>query len=258
MEKGPFQFVPEFSHLECSEQQWIEMTPEECRKHLAKFDPFVGIDKLCKSDAILPMPSIGNSSQSFSSKSHETMEIFSSEDEESFKWEDVPDLRTSASEVKEVSSSEGRGSSRRVVLPSVTSTCISSTITSPGSSTDGTNESSSLGESACARNIGQFPDSGLPEYLKGSWINAQKIIDKNGVGSFPGSQSKRVVISLSQGDVCHTVTISRSRQLQCDEKCPNIRTTSYVPTPLQWLLSVDFCMMSADHTNRAFPAWFNR
>ena len=195
--KGPLQFVPEFSHLECSEQQWMEMTPAERRKHLAKFDPFVGIGKLCKSDAILPMPSIGNSSQSFSSKSHETMEIFSSEDEESFKWEDVPDLRTSASEVKEVSSSEGRGSSRWVVLPSVTSTYISSTITSPGSSTDGTNKRSSLGESACARNIGQFQDSGLPEYLKGSWINAQKIIDKNGVGSFPGSESKRVVISSS-------------------------------------------------------------
>ena len=117
----------------------MEMTPEERRKHLAKFDPFVGIDKLCKSDAILPMPSIGNSSQSFSSKSHETMEIFSSEDEESFKWEDVPDLKTSASEVKGVSSSEGRGSSRRLVLPSVTSTCILSTITSPGFSADATN-----------------------------------------------------------------------------------------------------------------------
>ena len=117
------------------------------------------------------MPSIGNNSQSFSSKSHETMKTFSNEDEESFKWEDVPDLKISASEVKIV-----RGSSRRVVLPSVTSSCISSTITSPGSSTDATNERS-LGESACARNIGQFQD--LPEYLKGSWINAQKIIEKN-------------------------------------------------------------------------------
>ena len=46
--KGPFQLAPEFSHLECSDQQWMEMTPEERRKHLAKFDPFVGIDKLYK------------------------------------------------------------------------------------------------------------------------------------------------------------------------------------------------------------------
>ena len=30
---------------------------------------------------------------------------------------------------------------------------------------------------------------------------------------------------------------------------PNLSSTSYVPTPSQWLLSVDFCMMSADHTN---------
>ena len=219
--KGPFQLAQEFSHLDCSEQQWMEMTPDERRKHLAKFDPFVGIDKLCKSDAILPMPSIGNSSQSFSSKSHETIETFFSEDDESFKWEDVPDLKTSASEVKVVTSSEARGSSQRLVLPGVTSTCTSSTITSPGSSMDATNESS-LGESACARNIGQFQDSGLPEYLKGSWINTQKI-DKNGVGNFPGSESKRVVISLSQGDVCHTVTISHSRQVQCDKKCPKYK-----------------------------------
>ena len=96
--------------------------------------------------------------------------------------------------MKVVPSSEAKGSSRRVVLPSVTSTCISSTVTLSGSSTDAANESFSLGESACARNIGEFQDSGLPEYLKGSWINAQNIIDKNGVGSFLGSELKRVVI----------------------------------------------------------------
>ena len=45
--KRPFQLAPEFSHLACSEQQWMEMTSEELRKYLAKFDPFVGIDKLC-------------------------------------------------------------------------------------------------------------------------------------------------------------------------------------------------------------------
>lgn len=83
--KGLFQMAPEFSHLECSEQQWMETTPEECRKHLAKFDPFVRIDKLCTRDAILPMPSAGNSSQSFSSKSHEMSKKFSSKGEEGFK-----------------------------------------------------------------------------------------------------------------------------------------------------------------------------
>lgn len=39
--KGPFKLAPEFSQLECSEQQWTKMTSEECRKHLAKFDPQV-------------------------------------------------------------------------------------------------------------------------------------------------------------------------------------------------------------------------
>ena len=80
--------------------------------------------------------------------------------------------------------------------------------------------SSSTG-SACSKGIGPFQNSGLPDYLKGSWANAQTIIDRNGVGRFPGSpESKRVVISLSQGDTCHVVTISRSRVLQFDEKCP--------------------------------------
>ena len=139
--KGPFQLAPAFSHLECSDQQWMEKTPKERRKHL---------DKLCTSDAMLPLPSIDNNP--FSSKSHVTITTISSED--------VPaDLKTSASEVKVVP----RGLNRKVVLPSVNSVCTSSTITSPGSSTDATNESSSLGESTCARNIGQFRDSGLHE-----------------------------------------------------------------------------------------------
>lgn len=113
----------------------------------------MGIDKLCTSDAMLPLPSIENNSSS--SKSHETITTLPSEDEERFKWDDVSaDLKTNATEVKVVP----RGLSRKVVLPSVNSTCISSTITSPGSSTDATNESSSLGKSACARNIGQFQD----------------------------------------------------------------------------------------------------
>ena len=77
--KGPFQLAPEFSHLECSDQQWMEMTLKERRKHLAKFDPFVGIDKLCTSDAMLPSPSIENNSES-----QETITTLSSENEERF------------------------------------------------------------------------------------------------------------------------------------------------------------------------------
>ena len=77
--KGPFQLAPAFSHLECSDQQWMEKTPEERRKHLAKLDPFVGIDKLCTSDAMLPSPSIENNSES-----QETITTLSSENEERF------------------------------------------------------------------------------------------------------------------------------------------------------------------------------
>ena len=78
--KGPFQLAPEFSHLQCSDQQWMEMTLKERRKHLAKFYPFVGIDTLCTSDAMLPSPSIENNSSS--SESQETITTLSSENEE--------------------------------------------------------------------------------------------------------------------------------------------------------------------------------
>ena len=36
--KGSFQLAPEFSYLECTEQQWMEMTPEELRKHLVNLN----------------------------------------------------------------------------------------------------------------------------------------------------------------------------------------------------------------------------
>jgi len=37
--------------------------------------------------------------------------------------------------------------------------------------------------------IGSFKDSGLPEFLKGSWTNANKIVQLNGIGSFPNDDS---------------------------------------------------------------------
>ena len=65
--------------------------------------------------------------------------------------------------------------------------------------------------------IGSFKDSGLPEFLKGSWTNANKIVQLNGIGSFPNDDSSRIVISLS-GPFSHTVQIA-GKKLACVD-CP--------------------------------------
>ena len=46
--------------------------------------------------------------------------------------------------------------------------------------------------------VGAFSASGLPEFLRGSWSNANKIADKKGVGPFPDDDNRRIVVSLSQ------------------------------------------------------------
>lgn len=38
--------------------------------------------------------------------------------------------------------------------------------------------------------IGSFQESGLPEFLKGSWGNANKIVDVEDVGPFPNDVNK--------------------------------------------------------------------
>lgn len=67
--------------------------------------------------------------------------------------------------------------------------------------------------------IGCFAESGLPEFLKGSWANANKIVQLEGIGSFPNDESRKVVISLT-GPLSHTVQVSRkTSKLACLE-CP--------------------------------------
>ena len=68
--------------------------------------------------------------------------------------------------------------------------------------------------------IGSFKDSGLPEFLKGSWTNANKIVQLNGIGSFPNNDSRRIVISLSSA-LSHTVQIA-GKKLACVD-CPRYK-----------------------------------
>ena len=267
--RGPFQLAPDFAHLEC-EERWMVMTPEERRKHLAKLDPFVALDKSCASDVILPIPSAVLPSRSDDDGRFEYQDVYAEQhksssvtqvtsdaklpmpcamsptnidDDGQFNWQDFhAEVQRSSNITQHTGDAilpmpcavfptksyddgqlEKLGVHAEVQRSSSNANCVtrpfvvSATETTSGSSMDTISEHpepSSLGS------IGQFEDSGLPDYLKGSWGNAQKIIDRNGVGGFPGSESKRVVVSLSQGDTCHIVTISRSRTLQCDGKCP--------------------------------------
>lgn len=65
--------------------------------------------------------------------------------------------------------------------------------------------------------IGSFAESGLPEFLKGSWANANKIVQLEGIGSFPNDESRKVVVSLT-GPLPHTVQVSgKNSKLACLE-----------------------------------------
>ena len=63
-----------------------------------------------------------------------------------------------------------------------------------------------------------FEMSGLPEYLHGSWANANKIIELSGICQHPSDPTKYCVMSLTQGSV-HTVQNFKSGNLNCSN-CP--------------------------------------
>ena len=65
--------------------------------------------------------------------------------------------------------------------------------------------------------IGCFRDSGIPEFLKSSWTNANKIVQLNFIGSFPNDNNWRIVTSLSS-PISHTVQIA-GKKLACVD-CP--------------------------------------
>ena len=71
--------------------------------------------------------------------------------------------------------------------------------------------------------IGTFEDSQLPECLRGSWVNACKIVDLQGMAHHSIDPTKRTVISLS-GSTTHTVKMgTQKKQLSCDEFCPRFK-----------------------------------
>lgn len=77
-----------------------------------------------------------------------------------------------------------------------------------------------------------FDDSGLLNHLRGSWNNAKQILELNGVGRFPGNDSRMAVISLTSG-ICHNVSCSgvSKKPLSCDDQCQGFKSQHISYTP---------------------------
>ncbi len=59
--------------------------------------------------------------------------------------------------------------------------------------------------------------------MKGSWNNACKIVEQDGVGPFPNNDNRRAVISLTSPTV-HTVEIwANGKKFVCDDHCPRFK-----------------------------------
>ena len=71
--------------------------------------------------------------------------------------------------------------------------------------------------------IGNFEDFNLPEFLRGTWKNANRITELGGIGPFPNDENKRTVLSLSTPTV-HTMEIKlKGKQFICDKHCPRFK-----------------------------------
>ena len=96
--------------------------------------------------------------------------------------------------------------------------------------------------------IGNFDDFSLPEFLRGTWKNANRITELDRIGPFPNDENKRTVLSLSTPTV-HTVEIkSKGKQFVCDKHCPRFKVAQYAPI---LLLS---CMGDAGGTCSCLPS----
>ena len=93
---------------------------------------------------------------------------------------------------------------------------------------------SSESEDQCSADstLGRFEDMGLLEFLRGSWKNACKIIEKQGIGPFPNDRNKMTVISLTS-ERNHTVQMHTNGKVTCDKNCPLYKNLKYVHTLLQ-------------------------
>ena len=66
--------------------------------------------------------------------------------------------------------------------------------------------------------MGKFEESGLPDFMRGSWSNTNQILELEGIVPFPKDPNKRFVISLTR-PISHTVKFT-GKHLACFDECP--------------------------------------
>lgn len=70
--------------------------------------------------------------------------------------------------------------------------------------------------------LGHFEQTGLATFLHGSWKNACKIVEMQGIGPFPNDKNKMTVISLTS-ETSHTVQMLAHGKFACDKNCPRFK-----------------------------------
>ena len=92
-----------------------------------------------------------------------------------------------------------------------------------------TKSASSTTDEETASKLCYFDLTGLPEVFKGSWLNDQKILDKDGVGPAPGDSKLHIVVSTSR-DVFHCVRIDKFRiPKKCDcERFEELKVCAHI------------------------------
>ena len=181
--EGPYRLAPEYSSFRVDPYKWKELNEKQRMSKLRKLDSQIGLTD-------------GNATSYESSQSAETVTKPDSSHEDPFR--------------KENADSEGDLFSEECPpLWKISSTNDSHNGNKVYNSVS-TNSASNTTEEETASKLCDFDLTGLPEVLKGSWLNAKRILDKDGVGTTPGDSKSRIVVSTSR-DVFHCVRIDNFR-----------------------------------------------
>lgn len=134
---------------------------------------------------------------------------------------DQPTKKSEGKSVPDITIEDNQSSENEVVLVDEKTNYHSeaSQATRPitsGCNTITSNKRKTLAEGGNSKlSLGDFEKTNLPVIFRGSWSNAEKIVNRQGVGKAPGIQNARVVVSTSNSDF-HRVTVTNKN---CPAKC---------------------------------------
>ncbi len=100
-----------------------------------------------------------------------------------------------------------------------------------------------------------FEDSGLPEFLKGSWSNTSQILRLERIVPFPNCKEKHIVISLSR-PLLHTVETKVTNWPV--QNALGSKTGAFVPTPWLSLTNSVHSINTHNHIKCHCLDWFFR